>query len=71
METRKLYMYIYIYIYIFFFFLHFKVKGHTGLDRNGTVQIIRNDQILLTVFFFPPFGCTFSCDLSSLTRDQT
>ena len=61
METRKL-----------FFFLQFKVKGHTGLDRSGTVQIIRNGQILLTVFlFFSPFGCTFSCNLSSLTRDQT
>ena len=46
METRKP-----------IFFLQFKVKGHTGLDQNGTVQIIRNGQILLSVVFFP-FGCT-------------
>lgn len=48
METRKL----------IFFFLQFKMKGHTGLDQNGTVQIIRNGQILLTGFFLPRFGCT-------------
>ena len=34
------------------------MKGHTGLDQNGTVQIIRNGQILLTGFFLPRFGCT-------------